>query len=239
MVALLSLAPWLTTHTQLTTGDLVGGVVYLMQGLAPAVGFLASGGTGWLVQLALISERLASDIQVTPQGDVPAEPARLGGNGAVAADGPLHLRAYGLTFAYSPQARPVFEDVTLDLAAGAHVAFVGPSGVGKSTLAALLAGVRRPQRGTVTLGGVGLEAWPESTLRQTVAYAPQESYVFAGTVLENLCYLNADDERSSALLLSRADEAVVQFGLESTVERLGGLEGEIETSGDGLSAGER
>ncbi|MFI9530431.1 ATP-binding cassette domain-containing protein [Micromonospora rosaria] len=226
VLVLLLLAPWLSRTLGLTSGDLVGAVVYLVHGLAPAVGFMVSGGAGWLVQLGLAGERLAAATS--------AGPGRAGrAPGGTAPVGPPDLRATGLTFAYSARAAPVLADVALTVPAGTHLAVVGPSGAGKSTLAALLTGLRHPLAGQVTLAGTRLDRWPPDLLRRVVAVVPQESYVFAGTVRENLAYL-----RPEATTAELAD-AVRRFGLTPVVARFGGLAGELPPGGGGLSAGER
>src|SRR6202042_3446810 len=95
-------------------------------------------------------------------------------------DGTLELR--DVTFAYGPHAEPVISGLTLTVPAGDHLAVVGPSGIGKSSLAGLLAGMLRPDNGEVLLSGV-----PVAGLgRSWRILIPQEAYVFAGTLEENL-----------------------------------------------------
>src|SRR5204862_507631 len=66
------------------------------------------------------------------------------------------LHVEGLTFAYGPDAEPVIRDLTFDIADGGHLAVVGPSGIGKSTLAGLLTGLLSPRHGHIRLGGFAL-----------------------------------------------------------------------------------
>jgi ATP-binding cassette subfamily C protein len=138
-----------------------------------------------------------------------------------------------MTFAYSPHADPVIRKLTLDIPQGMHLAVVGPSGVGKSTLTNLLARLASPQRGELRLGGLSLERIDEEHLRRMVALVPQEAYVFAGTVQDNLTYLHPS---ASSREIHRAADAV---GLEETISRLGGYGGEIPPGGGTLSTGER
>jgi ATP-binding cassette, subfamily C, bacterial len=90
------------------------------------------------------------------------------------------VRVDRLTFSYSAEAEPVLRDLTLTLPYGTHLAIVGPSGVGKSTLANVLTGIAEPQRGAVSIGRVPLPDVDPEWLRRTVAIIPQEAYVFAG-----------------------------------------------------------
>lgn len=123
-----------------------------------------------------------------------------------------------MTFAYGPGAAPVVDGLDLDVPYGGHLVVAGPSGIGKSTLAALIAGVLRPDSGEITLGG-------ERVL------VPQEAYVFTATVRENLGYLCPEPPTAAALLASCT--AVGALGL---VERLGGLDAKLDPGA--LSAGE-
>ncbi|MFJ1967860.1 ATP-binding cassette domain-containing protein [Streptomyces sp. NPDC087903] len=144
------------------------------------------------------------------------------------ADAPA-LSFSSVTFAYGPGAAPVIEDLDLVLPAGAHLAVVGSSGVGKSTLAALAAGVLRPRCGAVRVCG-----WPvpgrEAAARRVLI--PQEAYVFTGALAENLGHLRPDPVPETELLA--AAEAV---GLTPLLEALGGPEARVEPGA--LSAGER
>ncbi|WP_052682108.1 ATP-binding cassette domain-containing protein [Saccharothrix sp. ST-888] len=142
------------------------------------------------------------------------------------------VRVVGLHHAHGPAAQPVLAGVDLTLAPGEHLAVVGPSGAGKSTLAALLAGLLPPQRGEVRVDGVQPHLLPGPRRARRLALVPQEAYVFAGTVRENLCWLRPE---ASAAQLGRA---VALLGADELVARLGGADGAL---GDPsvLSAGER
>lgn len=91
----------------------------------------------------------------------------------------------GVIFAYDPE-RPVLQGVTMEFARGSFTAIAGESGCGKSTVAALLTGRRRCRQGQVTIGGVPLEQMAEESLGRTVTYLSHNSYLFKGTVRENL-----------------------------------------------------
>lgn len=91
----------------------------------------------------------------------------------------------GVAFAYDPE-RPVLQGVTMEFARGSFTAIAGESGCGKSTVAALLTGRRRCRQGQVTIGGVPLEQVAEESLGRTVTYLSHNSYLFKGTVRENL-----------------------------------------------------
>ncbi|MFZ2528960.1 MAG: ABC transporter ATP-binding protein, partial [Rhodococcus sp. (in: high G+C Gram-positive bacteria)] len=95
------------------------------------------------------------------------------------------LAAESITFAY-PGKDPVLDGVSLAVGDGEHVALVGASGAGKTTLAAVLAGIHRPAHGTVRFGGVDLTEFDESERAHRVALVTQEVHVFAGTLADDL-----------------------------------------------------
>ncbi|WP_424530276.1 ATP-binding cassette domain-containing protein [Sphaerisporangium viridialbum] len=247
LVGLLLAAPLLIGDGRLSTGEVVGVVTYLATGLDPALRTLLGTAGGWGVALAVTLRRIAETVADPAAGPVAGavacpvtgaveaarnlpEPATL----AVAPVG-YELRMEGVSFAYAPEAAPVVHDLDLTVSEGEHLAVVGPSGIGKSTLSLLLTGLRRPTAGGVRLGGLPLAAVPEPHLRTVTALVPQEAYVFTGTVGENLGYLRPEGTRSSDAWLREAVEAV---GAGALVERLGGLDAVIEDP-SALSAGER
>jgi len=145
------------------------------------------------------------------------------------ADGGVELR--GVTFGYARSAEPVVRDLDLALAPGTHLAVVGPSGAGKSTLAALIAGVLDPQAGRILLGGVPVLALDPGRLSRSRVLIPQEAYVFAGTLRENLVYLHPTATQPDL------DAAVHAIGADLLAERLGGYDAPVNPAL--LSAGER
>lgn len=144
---------------------------------------------------------------------------------------PAALAAHDLTFAYGPHAAPAVDGLDLAVADGDHLAIIGPSGIGKSTLAGLLCGLLRPDAGTVTYGPTDTAAFTPAELAQRRVLIPQEAYVFTGTVRANLRYL--DPSATDAEL----DAAATAVGAAPLVDRLGGLDATLDPHR--LSAGER
>lgn len=225
LLAVLAASPWLVTHHHLTVGQIVGGVVYLSSGLQPAFQVLVSAGGSLLVSLGVVLGRLAEVCAEPPPHPVADPPGLI----PICHD----LAVEHVTFAYSSHAEPVVRDLTIDVPEGMHLAVVGPSGVGKSTLANLLVRLVRPQQGELRLGGFALDQVDETYLRRTVALIPQEAYVFAGTMRENLSYLQP--QTSDAEL----EQAVAAVGLAETISRVGGYDADIPPGGGSLSPGER
>jgi len=136
-----------------------------------------------------------------------------------------------VSFAYGPHAEPVLRALDLDIPDGHHLAIVGPSGIGKSTLAGLVAGLLRPLAGEVLLGGTPLAEIPDADLPRYRVLIPQEAYVFAGPLGENLGYL------APGAPPAKLDASVDAVGLRTLVTRLGGYRAHLRPAA--LSAGER
>ncbi|MBC2906721.1 ABC transporter ATP-binding protein [Streptomyces sp. PSKA01] len=222
IVLLLATAPWLLAHG-VTTGALVGALAYVTQSLLPALRNLVHGlGTGGS-RLAVVLRRLLRDgsgqqDHGTDERDRPPSPA----------PAPA-LSLSRVTFAYGPHSAPVIEDLDLSLQTGAHLAVVGPSGIGKSTLTALVAGLLEPRHGTIRVYGRPANGPDRAGLRVLI---PQEAYVVTGTLAENLGLLRPDPVPEAELLA--AAEAV---GLTPLLEALGGPSARVDPTA--LSAGER
>ncbi|MFD8754780.1 ATP-binding cassette domain-containing protein [Kitasatospora sp. NPDC059577] len=221
LVLLLSTASWLTGHG-VTAGGLLGSVTYITQGLQPALQTLVQGLGGSGVRLAVTLRRILESTPPEPAAPAPGPAGRT--------HGPYGVELSKVGFAYGPGAEPVVRDLDLTIGPGEHLVVVGPSGIGKSTLAGLIAGLLRPTGGEVRLGGRPLPADPAELARHRVLI-PQEAYVFTGTLDENLRYLAPDAGPGDV------DRAVAAIGLEGLVERLGGHGAQIAP--DALSAGER
>ena len=102
----------------------------------------------------------------------------------------------------APDAADALNGVTLEVQAGEHLAVVGPSGAGKTTLARLIAGVDRPRAGSVTVGGADIADLPPEQLREHVTLVTQEHHVFADSLRDNLTIASphaADHQLLSAL----------------------------------------
>ncbi|MFD9395115.1 ATP-binding cassette domain-containing protein [Streptomyces sp. NPDC060000] len=142
---------------------------------------------------------------------------------------PPALSLDSLTFAYGSASAPVVDGLTLALPAGAHLAVVGPSGIGKSTLTGLVAGLLAPVRGEIRICGRPVPGGDAAARRVLI---PQEAYVFSGTLGENLTHLRPDPVPARELLA--AAEAV---GLAPLLDALGGPGAQVDPAA--LSGGER
>lgn len=130
----------------------------------------------------------------------------------------------GVIFAYDPE-RPVLQGVSMEFTRGSFTAIAGESGCGKSTVAALLTGRRRCRQGQVTIGGIPLDQVAEESLGRTVTYLSHNSYLFKGTVRENLTMAapGADDAALWAVLekVRLADFLRAGQGLDTSLAEKG------------------
>ena len=158
--------------------------------------------------------------------DLPEAPAA---GGQVPEEGGVALR--DADFAYEAD-RPVLRGVTMEFPAGSFTAVVGESGCGKSTVASLLTGRRRPDEGSVTVGGRPLEDISEAALARHITYISHNSYLFKGTVAENL-RMARPDAPDEALW-----QALEQVNLADFVRGEGGLDAPVAEKGSNLSGGQ-
>ena len=109
------------------------------------------------------------------------------------------IRYEGVTFGYAP-GRPVLRGIDLDLRAGETVAFVGPSGAGKTTIASLLPRFYEPDAGRITIDGIDIREMTLASLRRQIGIVQQDVFLFAGTIRENIAYgrLDATDAQIEA-----------------------------------------
>jgi ATP-binding cassette subfamily B protein len=139
----------------------------------------------------------------------------------------------GLTFAYAG-GEPVLGDVDLVLAAGEKLALVGPTGAGKSTLAKLMARLYDPTAGRVTFAGIDLRDARLHSLRTRITVVPQEGYLFAGSIVDNIRIGRPDATDDDVRGALRSLDLLDRF--EALPE---GLRTEVHERGSRLSAGER
>jgi ATP-binding cassette subfamily B protein len=138
-----------------------------------------------------------------------------------------------VSFGYLPD-RLVIEDVDLTVAPGETVAFVGPTGAGKSTLAKLVTRFYDPTAGRVLIDGHDLRGVTQFSLRRQLGVVPQEPFLFAGTIGDNIAFARPTASKAEIL------EAVDKVGLGDVIERMpDGLDTVVHERGQTLSSGER
>jgi ATP-binding cassette, subfamily B, bacterial len=128
----------------------------------------------------------------------------------------------------------VLHDLDLDVAPGTTVALVGHTGAGKSTIAKLLARFYDPRDGRITIDGTDLRDVEQASLRRQLGIVPQEGFLFAGTVRENIAFARPDAPLEDVAAAART------VGAHEFVERLdAGYDSEVGERGARLSLGQR
>ena len=138
----------------------------------------------------------------------------------------------GVSFAYRPD-DPILHNLSFRIAAGEHVAIVGPTGSGKTTIIRLLCRLYEPQAGRILLDGVDIRDLPMAQLRQRLGVVLQETFLFSGSVANNV---RLDCPLSDADVERLCDD----LGLTSLLRRLPqGVDTPLRERGTNLSSGER
>lgn len=220
-VVLLGVGAWRVSAGAVTIGDLVQAMALFGLLAFPfrVVGFLLEE----LPRAVVAHDRITTVLR--------SAPAASAGTATTLPEGPLEVGLHHVGFAYGSE--PVLRDVQAIVAPGEVVALVGSTGAGKSTLCQLVADLRRPTHGTVTLGGSATSELAPDAVRRAVVPVFQEAFLFADTVRANLTLgSDRDDEEVwAALDLARA---------RTFVERLPhGLGEVVGERGVTLSGGQR
>ena len=174
-------------------------------------------------------EKLSGLLEETPAVPEPVDPAPLAGGGPIAGD----VRFDGVAFAYHPDV-PVLPELDLHVPAGQTVAIVGATGAGKSTMAKLLARFYDPTAGRVLLDGTDVAAISTADLRRGVVMVTQESFLFSGSVADNIALGRPTATRSE---IEGAADAI---GAGAFIRALpDGFDTDVRKRGGRLSAGQR
>ena len=122
------------------------------------------------------------------------------------APGPGHVVFEGVSFGYDPE-RPVLEDVTLDVPAGRTIALIGPTGAGKTTLAALVPRFYDATSGHVVVDGVDVRDVARRSLRREIGVIAQDPFLFSASIHDNIALGMPDAPHEAVEAAARAAEA--------------------------------
>ena len=189
-LAVLVVGAWLTFHGQLTNGELVGFVLYVNVLFKPVDKISAL--------MELYPKGMAGFKRFTEMLDV--EPDVQDKPNAVRMD-LLHgdIVFDQVSFGYDNQ-QTVLKDIDLRIYAGETVAFVGPSGAGKTTICSLIPRFYDVNHGSITIDGIDIRDMTKHSLRSQIGLVQQDVFLFTGTLKENIAYgmLDATDEQIEA-----------------------------------------
>ncbi|MHB9146600.1 MAG: ABC transporter ATP-binding protein [Symbiobacteriia bacterium] len=210
-VIVLSYGGWLVLQNRVSLGMFVAFNSYLGMLTWPMLAI------GWVVNLiqrgtasmGRIQEIFDTHSQIA-DAPVPVVPATW--QDEAARKGRIELRH--LTFRYAPNLPEALHDVSLMVEPGQTLGIVGRTGSGKSTLANLLVRAYNPEPGQVFLDGVDIRSIPLATLRSTIGYGPQESFLFSKSIYDNIGFAPGDwsaDEVYGAAQIAQVDSDIREF----------------------------
>jgi ATP-binding cassette subfamily B protein len=216
--AVLVAGGYLYRHGKVSIGTIIAFALYLISLFDPIarLGDWFSEFQSGRAALAKIADLLATPATVP------------GGRAALPPEGDLVVE--DVTFAYGDNT-PAVAGVSLTVAAGEHLALVGATGAGKSTLAKLLVRAYDPNEGTLSFGGVDLREATLRELRARIVFVPQEGHLFSGTIVDNVRLARPDASDDDVR------EALRAIGAFDRFEEL--LHTDVRSRGVRLSSGER
>lgn len=177
--------------------------------------------------------RLAAVAAAEDIADILRTPAPApGGTRGFRPDGSFPVAFEHVDFAYA-EGKPVLHDISFEIPAGQHVALVGPSGAGKSTLLYLLLGFARPDAGRVLAAGETLRELDPAAWRRNIAWVPQRSHLFPGSIADNIVLGSEGVTRAD--IIAAAEKAQADAFISRLPE---GYDTPLGEDGAGLSGGE-
>ena len=147
--------------------------------------------------------------------------------------GDVEFRHLTFTYPTAPD-EPVLRDINLHIPAGSTLAIVGPTGSGKSTLAALIARLWEAPEGTLLIDGRSIRDWPLATLRKSIGYVPQDTFLFSEKLRENIAFGVTD--ATEAEIRNAADIACIAGDIQGFAQ---GYETMVGERGITLSGGQK
>lgn len=215
----------LVLENNLTVGVLLAFILYINQFFFP-IRMLAQ-------RYNLFQAVMASGYKIFKLMDFPID-IEDSENAGVLPDIEGHVRFEDVSFQYSPDSEMVLKNINLDIPAGSTVAFVGHTGAGKTTMVKLIMRFYDTIEGKVTVDDYNLKEVTQNSLRRQIGVVPQDTNLFAGTVMDNIRYgrLDATDEE-----VIEAAKAVGAHDFISNLE--GAYQSDIMEGGAVLSTGQR
>jgi ATP-binding cassette, subfamily B, bacterial len=222
-LTVLAVGSLLVLGESVTVGVLTAFVLYVRQFFEPMQDLTQFYNLFQAAAAAL--EKLSGVLEERPALPEPAGPVR-----RLQWDGSLEFSE--VTFAY--QEAPVLRGLSFSVPAGQTLALVGRTGAGKSTIARLMARFYDPVKGAVRLDGVDLREVATADLRRSVVMVTQESFLFSGSIAENIGFGRPEASREEI------EAAALAVGAHSFIARLPqGYETQVRRRGARLSAGQR
>jgi len=234
--------------TMMFIGNLNYVVIAVLGGLKVANGSISLGDVQAFIQYSrqftqpltqvasmanLLQSGVASAERVFELLDAPEQEPDATGSPAPVGERHGEVRFEDVSFSYSPD-RPLIEELSLVARPGHTVAIVGPTGAGKTTLVNLVMRFYDVRSGRITLDGVDIASMPRADLRGQIGMVLQDTWLFEGTIRDNIAYGRPDASEEEILEAARA--TYVDRFVHSLPD---GYDTHIDEEGSNLSAGER
>jgi ATP-binding cassette subfamily B protein len=185
---------------------------------------------GGLTAVERIDELLSRPIEISDISD--GARSELVRRSASESHSPGEVVFESVSFAYRPD-DPILHDLSFRISPGEHVAIVGPTGSGKTTIIRLLCRLYDPQAGRILLDGIDIRELPLAVLRQRLGVVLQDTFLFSGSVASNV-------RLDCPLTDGEVERLCLDLGLGSLLQRLpAGLATSLRERGANLSSGER
>lgn len=210
----------------LTIGNIAEFVIYVAYLTWPvaSLGYTVNLFQKSLASWERINEVLEEEIDILDNGNTDSEIAEMKGE----------IEFINVSFKYPGADEYAIKNISLKIEAGQHIAFVGRTGSGKSSLIQLIPRLFDVTEGEILIDGVEIRKWPLSVLRRSIGYVPQETFLFSTTINENIGF--GLDEPQKELIEDAAKKAQV---LENILEFEKKFETMVGERGITLSGGQK
>lgn len=148
----------------------------------------------------------------------------------------LTISIKGLSFNYPGRSNKILKNVDLEIRNGEKIGIVGASGCGKSTLIKILLRLLHQYSGEISFFGKDLKSLSREEIAKRIAYVPQNTYIFSGTIANNLTYGSPPKNISQTNIVLAAKKAGIY---DEIIDSLGGFEGVVMENGNNLSGGQK
>src|SRR3989344_4810747 len=227
-ILVISTAIYFASIGTITTGDMLVYSILFMSVIGP------------LREIhRILDEAHESSIKVNDLYELRSQPLDESFKAKMSAGGKMEkaiLNIKNVSFNYRGKMENVLRGVSFSLRKGEKIGIAGASGCGKSTLVKILLRLLHNYAGEIEFLGKDLKKLTREEIAEKIAYIPQKTYVFSGTIRENIIYGNFKQEISEQDIISAAKKANIY---DEIMHSLGGLDGKVTESGNNLSGGQR
>ena len=220
-IAILGAGAWLVLAETMTPGAMIAGSILFARALAPVDQAIGSWRSATSAKAAY--GRIVQELRENPPREAAMKLPPPEGK----------LQVSSLTYFHPNANEPILHGLAFDLAPGESLGVIGPTAVGKTTLARMLVGNLRPRAGHVRLDGADVADWDPDEVGPHIGYLPQDIELFGGTVRENIARMSEGDPDAIVAAAMAADVHDMVLHLPA------GYETEIGANGMALSGGQR